>query len=129
MPLIRYRLGDRLQTREQDGLPVITAIRGRLDDWVILADGTRIPFHVFYEVMERRSEILQFRIIQERYDFIRVLCVLRNGCDAASVEQKIVADLNREVSNELSYTVDFVDSLPPDANGKLRMLVSKVMSE
>lgn len=128
MPLIRYRLGDWLETSEQNGLRVITAIRGRQDDWVLLRNGARKPFHAFYEIMERRTEVLQFRVIQETPDLIRILTVLAPGTNSKRVERLIVHDMQVEVANDVTYEVVIVDSIPPDPNGKLRMIVSKVAS-
>ncbi len=127
-PLIRYRLGDWLETEEKEGLQVIRSIRGRLDDWITWKDGSKIPFHFFYEVMERRGEILQFRIIQERYDLVRVLVVLKAGDDREHVRKMLVHDLREEVRRDVEYRIDFVDSIPPDETGKLRMVISKIKS-
>jgi len=127
-PLIRYDIEDEVDTEEQNGITVIRKIRGRMDDWVIFADGERRSFHFFYEIMERRPEILQFRVIQEGYDHIRIKIVKAKGTDASSLERALIEDLRREVRGEgVSYTIEWVEDIPPDPNGKLRMLISKVM--
>lgn len=126
MPLIRYRLGDWIETAWRDGLPVMVAIRGRMDDWVLFRDQTRKPFHAFYEVMERRTEISQFRIIQESYDLIRILVVIKGISDPERLRHQIIRDLSAEIKSGIEYCVEFAESIPPDPNGKLRMVISKI---
>jgi len=125
-PLIRYRLGDWLEMAETEGVPVIKSILGRMDDWITWKDGSKIPFHFFYEIMERRPEISQFRIIQENYDLIRVLTVLRPNAGELEVRKILLHDLKREIDEGVTYEIEFVESIPPDPTGKLRMVVSRI---
>lgn len=127
-PLIRYKLGDFVYTDERDGLKILRKIRGREDDWIFFEDGTRMPFHVFYEIMEKRCEVLQFKVIQETYDFVRMLCVVNNASNRDAIRDTIIADLKRKVRADIHYRIEFVDVIPPDNNGKLRMLISNVNS-
>jgi phenylacetate-coenzyme A ligase PaaK-like adenylate-forming protein len=126
-PLIRYKLGDILDTEKVDGLPVIRKIKGRMDDWIVFANGKRMPYFAFYLVMEKRQEIRQFRIIQEDYDNIRIQLVAEPDADRSRLEKRILADLEREIQHTgIAYTFDFVDNIPPDPTGKIRMLISKI---
>jgi phenylacetate-coenzyme A ligase PaaK-like adenylate-forming protein len=129
-PLIRYKLGDFLDTEIVNGLRVIRKIKGRMDDWIIFADGERMPYHAFYLTMEKRSEIRQFRVIQETYDHIRIQLVPASDADPSELEKILLADLKRGIRRkEISYTFDFVDQIPPDPSGKIRMLISKISSQ
>jgi phenylacetate-CoA ligase len=125
-PLIRYRLGDWLEMAESEGLPIIKRIRGRMDDWITWKDGSRIPFHFFYEVLERRTEISQFRIIQENYDLIRVKLVLMPNIDENQVQKILIHDLKNEIKDNVTYKTEIVAAIPPEPTGKLRMVVSRV---
>jgi len=126
-PLIRYQLGDYIETEVREGLRVIKKIRGRLDDWVIFEDGTRKPFHPFYEIMERRPEVRQFRIVQETLRHIRVLVVRDPASDPEKLAHMLIHDLRSEVrDNDVDYTIEWKDDIPPDPNGKLRMIVSNL---
>jgi phenylacetate-CoA ligase len=113
---------------ESGGLPIIKRIRGRMDDWITWKDGSIIPFHFFYEVMERRTEISQFRIIQENYDLIRVNLVLKPNVDEDQVKKILIHDLKNEIKDDVTYNTKIVESIPPDPTGKLRMVVSKITS-
>jgi len=126
-PLIRYNLGDVLVTETKNGLPIIMKIRGRQDDWIIFADGERMPFHTFYGIMERRQEIKQFRVTQEDYYEIRIQVVRESEADKSALENSLLTDLRREVRDkDIEYIIDFVDNIPQDPNGKIRMLISKI---
>ncbi len=126
-PLIRYKLGDILDTEMKDGLPVIKKIIGRQDDAIIFADGEHVPWHIFAVILERQQEIKQFRVIQEDYDKIRIQVAIESDADKPTIENTILADMRHEVRNrDIGYKIDFVDHIPPDPNGKLRLLISKV---
>jgi phenylacetate-CoA ligase len=126
-PVIRYRLGDALELDHMNGLPVIRKIIGRQDDAIIFADGERLPWHIFAVILERQQKIKQFRVIQEDYDKIRVLVARDESADKSSLEKVILRDLRREVRDKgMEYIIDFVDHIPSDPNGKLRLLISKV---
>jgi len=129
-PLIRYALGDEVETKMQNGISVIKKIRGRMDDWVIFSDGGRRSFHFFYEIMERRPEILQFRVIQEDYDLIRIKAVKTSAANPDDLARILLSDFRREIRETgANYIIEWVDELPPDPNGKRRMLISKVGQE
>ena len=125
-PLIRYRLGDLIETEEKEGLQIIKKIQGRLDDWVVLKDGSRLPFHHFYEIMEKRAEVRQFRFIQETGDLLKVLIVLDKGCKKSGFRANIIKELKEEISQKMDYEIIFRDKIPPDESGKLRMVISKM---
>ena len=74
-----------------------------------------------------RDELKQFRVIQEDYDLIRVVVSKEETADKAAVENAIISDFRKDVRDEgMEYVVDFVDRIPPDPNGKIRLLISKV---
>ena len=125
-PLIRYKLGDWLETNIQNGLQVIKKVKGRFDDWVTFRDGTKLPYHYFYVVMAKRLEVKQFRFIQESYDLINVFIVLNESLDKKDFEKKLIQDLKQNVSEKIDYKIIFMEEIPVDPSGKLRMVISKV---
>jgi len=127
-PMIRYNLRDTLDTDIIDGLPVIKKIGGREDDKIKFVDGKIVPMNVIAIIMERRSKDLkQFRVIQEDYDLIRIVVAMEAKADKSAVENAILEDMRKEVRAEgVEYIVDYVDRIPPDPNGKIRLLISKV---
>jgi len=125
-PLIRYKLNDWIEMENRDGLSVITKIIGRDDDWVSLKNGTKIPFHPFYEVMEKRPLIRQFRFVQESNDLIEAFIVLKDGVEKNGFKKELIRELKSEISDSLEYKITFTDFIPADPGGKKRILISKV---
>ena len=127
-PLIRYNLRDMLDTDIINGLPVIRKIGGRQDDKIKFSDGKTVPWNMIAIIMEnRRNDLKQFRVVQEDYDLIRVVVSKEDEADKSAIENAIITDMRKGVRDEgMEYIVDFVDRIPPDPNGKIRLLVSKV---
>jgi phenylacetate-CoA ligase len=127
-PMIRYNLRDMLDTEIIDGLPVIRKIGGRQDDKIKFADGKVVPVNVIAIIMDKlRHDLKQFRVIQEDYDLIRVVVAKEEEADKSMVKKAIISEMRRGLRGEgVDYMVDFVDRIPPDPNGKIRLLISKV---
>lgn len=125
-PLIRYRLDDWIEMDHRGGIPVITRIYGRDDDWVSLPGGSRIPFHHFYEIMENRSMVRQFRFIQESTGLINVYLTIDKHTDRQEFENQLLNDLKLKISSLIEYRIIYADQIPPDPTGKMRMVVSKI---
>ena len=125
-PLIRYQIGDRIDVEYRNGLPAVTRIVGRMDDLITLRDGRTFSGPMLEVIMEEHPEILQYRVIQESYDLLRIVIATGSGCDRQRLDRVITQSVNRHISKDVTAKCEFVDAIPPDANGKLRMLVSKV---
>ncbi len=128
-PLIRYRLGDWIEMEPSvgDTMPVIKKIIGREDDWILLPDGQKLPLHAdIYDIMIRRNEIVQFRIIQEDVKSLKVQIVLADEGLKEAVENKLTEDLKKYISPQMEYRFEFLKEILPDPNGKIRMVVNKL---
>jgi phenylacetate-coenzyme A ligase PaaK-like adenylate-forming protein len=132
-PLIRYQLGDNLKTfTDENGIQKIDKIQGRLDDWLIWEDGSKSGMGYFYEIMSKYSSgISQFRIIQENHKHIRIMVALSPLHESSMespqvIKEEIIGKLKKNLRADIEYQVEFVDMIPPDKNGKLRIIVSKV---
>lgn len=135
-PLIRYELGDVLETHvdPESGLQRIDRIRGKLNDWLIWKDGTRSDYCACYDILANLCEyIVQFRVIQERMDYVRILAVLApgsgNGQREDVLRETIVNSMRSEVKEDVAYDVQFVADILRDASGKRRIVVSKVKQD
>lgn len=125
-PLIRYRLDDWIEMEEGDGEPRIKKIVGRSDDWFVLADGTRKPFHSVYEIMEKETEVRRFRFIQQAIDRIDVLLVTGTLKDRDALERRIATALHHEFKHAVQFRFQYFDELPPDPHAKMRMVISNI---
>ena len=98
MPLIRYRVGDRVRLSTEPGacacgrrLPRIAEIEGRSDDLLYTADGRRIGR--LDPVFKANLPIREAQIIQEALDRIRVLYVPAGEFDDAAGRYVELAEL------------------------------------
>lgn len=127
-PLINYRIGDSIETEIIDGKQYITKVNGRSDDWLYCKDGSVLPFHYFYEAMESVSYISQFRVIQKKDKRVIMQLVLKPETlvTKEEAEEKILLNLNKIfVGKELSFSFEWLEKIPVDPNGKIRMLLSE----
>ncbi len=125
-PLIRYRLGDwiKMQEAEESMMPLINSIKGREDDWIFLPNGKRISFIPFLVPLSENLDIVQFRIIQEVIDKVKIQIVIKKGIDKDSLRNNLIEELKKVVSPELDYIIEYREQLPPDPNGKLRVVIN-----
>ena len=125
-PMIRYCLGDRLEIDNREGLPVIKRVIGRDDHLLVFRDGTTCGGPIIEVIMEEHPCILQYRVIQEDEAYIRVLIVTKDGTDDEGLKRQLKSNFMRYVNPIAHYAFEFVETIPPDPNGKLRMLISKL---
>lgn len=131
-PIIRYRLGDSMDTFMGDtGIQKIKSIQGRTEDWLFWKDGSRTSSIHFYEIMGRYStHISRFKIIQESWALIRILVIPTPGLNRDREKQKlredIIRNMQEEMSREITFLVVYVHSIPPDKNGKMGIISSKI---
>ena len=126
-PLIRYEIGDRIETDLMDGMRVIRNITGRANDWVIFPGGTRRTGEHFWAIIKRHPEIVQFRVIQESVDSLRLVLVRDCTKPVGDTQNAILRDLRKAFDDErMHYQFEWVERIPPDPNGKLRVLISEV---
>lgn len=131
-PIINYRVGDQADAvYGPEGLKYLTAVRGRADDWLIFADGTKLPFHFIYEAMSANASCKQFKAIQESYSELTVQVVPNVVGDQFDEEYErnvIVSSINNLLpeKKKMIIKVDWCERIPVEPNGKIRMLVSKV---
>lgn len=131
-PIINYDIGDGAEIYKDPttGLRYIANIKGRLNDIMYFADGTNADYHSFYAIMERRKDILQFRIVQKDYDLIEVHLV-RNEQHATLTNEEICAEIESAIRDiikvqDIRYEFFWHDELLPDKNGKRRFVVSEI---
>ena len=127
-PFIRYRTGDHVTLNENfhcpcgRSFPTIKAIVGRANDIIITPDGRKIGM---LEYAFEEPEILCGQIIQESLNCLMVLVVPGQGF-SDRVKEKIIRKIRVRI--EPSMTIEFkcVQEIPRSANGKYRIMVSKL---
>ena len=130
MPLIRYRLGDRVafggKCRCGRGLPVLRSIEGRSDDFIVLPSG-RLRSARSINLMDDITGMLNYQIMQERPDLFVFRFVPDDRGLTQEMRDEVVRRIRRGCLDE-QVAVEFVsvDSIQKGRTGKIATVVSKV---
>lgn len=127
-PLIRYRIGDRVQLsknqKESGGrmMPVIKKIEGRVEDVIIGSDGREIVR--FHGVFVGLPNVVKAQVIQYDYTHFEILIETKQSLSAAERSEIY----NRMISQlgEITLEIKELKSLPIGSNGKFRAVISYV---
>jgi len=133
MPLIRYKVGDVGIPSDEKcpcgrGLPIMKAFEGRIDDFIVKADGTLIDpvsFPIIVENNATEKEIKRYQVIQEKKDKL-VLRIVKGENFNENVLRNMLADIRKLVGKEMRIETVFMDEIPPLKSGKFRIVMSKV---
>jgi len=132
MPLIRYELEDVAVPVNDDcpcgiTLPLIRSVEGRIDDFLIAADGRKVSPTVFFPYpFESVEWIRQFRIIQESQKKLIVQVVPKKALED---REEIVEKAKRklcELFGDVEVEFEFMENIPLDSSGKLRKVISRI---
>ncbi len=129
MPLLRYRLGDRLAAIERPcscgvQLPLIHPPVGREWDLIVLPSGKVSPPLAVTTYLSTFAGLLQYRVIQKRRDHL----VFRFVCSPAPRPgelAKLRAELEHHFGEPMTLDFELVDRIEPVA-GKERVYVSEL---
>ncbi|MEM2146489.1 MAG: hypothetical protein QW279_14090, partial [Candidatus Jordarchaeaceae archaeon] len=114
-------------------LPLMKVIEGRKDSIIVLPDGKLMSprtFSVAISTFRLYSYIEQFRIVQKDKTFFEIMIKLRDiNVDKDAFEKELIDHLSK-IINPLRESIDlrvrFVDNIPLEKSGKLRIVVSEI---
>ena len=112
----------------RDGERFITGVQGRLNDTFKYETGEVTTFFEIAPIIAHCSDVIQIRFIQEDYHNVTVQAVFNEESTRTveEVEADLRAQLEVKFKHPFNLKFEWKDNLPPDDNGKLRMIVSKV---
>lgn len=130
MPLIRYAIGDVGIPDDEvcpcgRGFPTMRLIAGRVDDFVVLANGRRFSPRMINPAYEMLPGVLEHVLVQETADHIVVHVNVHDAHRATTpglIERELGELFGATVRVDVRLTTDFVRG----RTGKLRSVVSKV---
>ena len=131
MPLIRYQTGDVAQKGMDGcecgrGFSTMKEIRGRTTDFVVTPDGRwQHALSVIYIVRDIEG-VDKFKIIQHKLEEIEVLVEILPEIYPENGDQRIIEGIKKRMGESVQVRVEHHDSIPHDASGKYRYVVSKV---
>ena len=132
-PLVNYVVGDTVELTLENEVPYITKILGRTNDEIKNQDGTTFKWMHINRIMFGLTDITQFRIIQDSITDITFVLASKNMTisrkkeieDLIDVRSKNIFGIDMNVTAK-NIHIKWVDRIPPDPNGKIRILVSNV---
>jgi phenylacetate-CoA ligase len=130
-PFIRYATGDIGALDPQPcrcgrGLPLLKRIEGRVTDFVVARDGTVMHGLALIYILRDLPQVRAFKIIQESLQCTRVLVVCVDGLPPA-LHLSIITQFRARLGAAVEIMIEEVAAIPPEASGKHRYVVSKVV--
>lgn len=129
-PFIRYRTGDRGSLSAEAcpcgrSLAMLERIEGRTND-LLVAPGGRVVHHTaISNVLRDLPGLLNYKVIQEQPDRIRLLLVAAAKLPDSELE-RVRSVLLRHLSSEVRIVIEEVGDIPPEPTGKHRYIVSHI---
>lgn len=131
MPLIRYDIGDSASwAAPGSGLgrlpyPILENVEGRSLDIVSSPSGARVGGTFWTILLRQRPGFANFQVIQEKPDGVQIRYV--RDKEAAEID---LAYFSRKIAEhfgaEFTCTFTEVDRIEPEANGKFRLVISRL---
>jgi phenylacetate-CoA ligase len=129
MPLIRYRIGDLGVITEESCLCgretfVLKELHGKVGA-VVINEGRQAPTAAIAIAFEYLEGIKNAQIIQNVPGAVIVKLVKKPDFNPKS-EDFMIWELRKMLGESLKIQVEYVDEIPPEANGKYKMVVQNV---
>ncbi len=127
-PFIRYRTGDMARQSAEfcqagRGLHVVAEIMGRTTDFIVRPDGAIMHALSVIYVLRAVEGVGEFKIVQWTPEHLEV-SVRPNASWRDEAKEAIVAQLRLRMESPVRVDVNLVESIPPEASGKYRYVVS-----
>jgi phenylacetate-CoA ligase len=135
-PLIRYRTGDFVKglcltpaSRCECGLstPTVEGVQGRVEDLVHTPDGRTLGMFT-YRTLKFIDGLGETQVIQHDYSDFEVNSTVRESRDLKALADQIKTSFERTLGYQISLRFNLVQQLPKGANGKVRLVISKIPS-
>lgn len=131
MPFIRYRVEDvgvpsDRKCRCGRGLPLMESVTGRVADFLIKKDGSRVAgISLIENTLTKMAGIVQMQIVQESMDSLVVRVV--PGAEFKDSTQCGLRDYLAELfGSGTAVEVSIVDAIAPEASGKYRFSICRI---
>jgi phenylacetate-CoA ligase len=131
MPLIRYRIGDRVVLKDQPercacgrSMPIVERVEGRLDDYLITLDGRQVRFAYAFKGV---TNVVEAQIIQSKVGEITVVVVPAEKFSQLD-RVKIIRNARERLGEDTQVDIQIVGGIPRGPNGKFRAVVCNLQS-
>ncbi len=128
-PLVRYISGDLAHYDPAEtcdcGRPgrIIRSVDGRMEDYIILANGARIgrTDHIFKDMVNIREA----QIYQHLPGKITVR-ISKNSAYNEGDQKRLLEEIEKFLGTDMQTSIEYREHIPRTANGKLRLVVSDI---
>jgi len=122
MPLIRYEIRDMAWYIKETcpcgrGLPLMSDLAGRKNEYIITADGQKRYFSFFHDFFDRYEEVRYFQIHQNGRGVVEAQIVKDHAADANTLSEKISEALNAHLGT--GVLIKYVEGIREEKNGKI----------
>jgi len=130
--LLNYRLGDLASTTDEPcpcgrHLPLLAGLEGRVEDIIRLRDGTYVHPRLVCGILESRSQVVQYQLIQHKTDIFELRLATVDDAAFEKVAGGIVADLRQLLGQAVAIDAVHHEQLEPLGRArKLRPVLSLV---
>ena len=130
LPLINYTSYDQADSYMKKGLRFMRGIQGRMNDVIHHRDGSVTEWGNISGIVNYIPEIISYRLVQETYEDLTLMMV-RNPDTPVEKQEEIEKVLDEKLKAmfrdpSIRITYEWLDEIPVDPNGKLRVIISKV---
>ena len=130
MPLIRYQTNDSCSLKSEvctcgRSFPLIDSVTTKNESIISLPDGRLISPSTLTHPFKPMRNVLESQIIQESIDAVTVKLVRKESFNEED-EKRLVAGLFERLGNQIKISVEYVNEIPREKNGKFRWIISKV---
>lgn len=124
-PFIRYEITDeiRLVRKKNDENVKFISVEGRNEDYIITSTGVKIGRldHLFKNV----NNLMESQIIQHNIGHVTLLLHIDKKYNKND-EEKLIKNINERLGKHFGYTLKYVDNIPRESNGKIKLVKSYV---
>ena len=132
MPMLRYEVGDRGVRHDAPcacgrPYPLLRAVTGRVADFLVAADGSRVAgISLIENTLTRFPGIGQLQVVQESRSRLTVNLVRAAGWREETVDALVASFRGALGDGDLAVDMNYVDRIPREANGKYRFSICRV---
>lgn len=128
MPLIRYKTRDFVKLGEEYGVPFrkVNAIEGRMDDYLLLPDGSRR--FLFEGAINYADGVVVAQFVQNKVDQVTVNLIVDDDFRLEYCNE-IEKGMKKRLGPSLKYTFKIVDELEKKKSGKAPFIINKISDE
>ena len=131
MPLIRYQVEDMGVPTDRRcscgrGLPLMESVAGRVADFLIKSDGTRVAgISLIENTLTRFDGLDQMQIVQEDLKHFELRLVVGESY-GDKTEKKLVDYFKSVFGNDIEIIIKVIESLSPERSGKYRFSICNI---